>query len=78
MVEPLFEGHRETCYFCHNSWGKCTCASPGPENREAPGFLWNEMWINEPNVSECTRYFVDPVVYYGEAYLNSPFVKKGA
>jgi hypothetical protein len=52
------------CFFCHRIWGACQC----PEVR--PGFLWNEYLITEPNLDETSRQFVDPEVYYGEAYLK--------
>lgn len=55
------------CYFCDGRWGKCTCpALAGEESLfEAVGCA-----VAEPNVSVCGRDFVDPVAYYGEAYVE--------
>ena len=53
------------CYFCGNKWGKCIC-----EWDKESGFEWEGFFITEPNVSECGRTFVDPVKYYGQAYLD--------
>lgn len=77
MFKPAFEGHRETCYFCDNRWGKCTCAFPdcAVYDPNAPGFEWGCFFITAPNVSECTRFFVDPVVYYGEAFTSSDLAR---
>lgn len=43
---------------------------------DGPGFKWNEYWITDPTYDETGRAKVDPVEYYGDAYLNSPFVGK--
>lgn len=59
-------GVRETCYFCSATWGSCSCSFP--EGADAPGFDFEGTWITAPNVSECGRFFVDPVAYYGAAY----------
>ena len=34
------------------------------------GFLFTGFWITDPTVSECGRFQVDPVTYYGKAYLD--------
>lgn len=69
MFKPLFDGHREACFFCAQRWGNCTCNFPDSDNVNAAGFEFEEFWITAPNVSVCSRFFIDPVVYFGEAYL---------
>ncbi len=69
---------RDTCFFCKAVWGKCTCTFPSVMNEDGslveegaskvPGFDWSSFYVTEPNVSVCGRFFVDPFVYYGEAY----------
>jgi len=75
-------GIRDTCFHCKAAWGKCTCRFPTVVNDDGttvedasavPGFDWKDFYITEPNVSVCGRFFVDPFVYYGDAYLA--FVK---
>jgi hypothetical protein len=56
--------YRETCYKCQNHWGKCSC----PEAGEEALFEHGGVAIVDPSVSHCGRFFVDPEVYYGEAY----------
>ena len=29
------------------------------------GFEWGGIWITDPTVSECGRFKVDPITYYG-------------
>jgi len=74
---PLFEGHLEKCYFCSNVWGECSCSfCPNrDDDPTAVGFEWEGFFITAPNVSECTRFFVNPIVCYGEAYINSDLCK---
>lgn len=71
--EPQFPGHLERCYFCHNLWGKCTCEYPQTcvDDPSALGFDWHEFFITAPNVDCSGIHFVNPVEYYGEAYINS-------
>ena len=38
------------------------------------GFETAHSYIIHPTRSECTMYKVDPVEYYGEAFLNSHFM----
>lgn len=33
-------------------------------------FEFQGVWIVDPTVSECMRFKVDPIEYYGEAYIN--------
>lgn len=66
----LYEGHISKCFFCENVWGKCTCQFPGPNDAEAPGFDFHEFFITNPSLSVCRRYFVNPFVYYGQAYCK--------
>lgn len=58
---------RRTCFFCDNVWGKCSCDKPVC----APFDFEDYVWIREPNVSVCTRYYVDPVYYYGAEYQKA-------
>ena len=39
---------------------------------EGPGFEFDGMYITDAFMDETGRFEVDPVEYYGEAYLNSP------
>lgn len=39
-------------------------------------FQFEGVCIHNPFVSLCGRFAVEPVDYYGDAFLNSPFVKK--
>ncbi len=34
------------------------------------GFLADGYFITSPNVTECGRFFVDPIVYYGQPYID--------
>jgi hypothetical protein len=65
MSKPL-EYIRETCYFCTQDWDHCTCKWPG----DSIGFNTEDFFITDPNVSECGRFFVDPVKYYGTPYVS--------
>lgn len=56
------DGIRTQCHFCRQLWGKCTCKWNG-SSFEHGGDI-----ITEPNLSECGRFFVNPEVYYGDAY----------
>ena len=38
-------------------------------------FVYDGIEITNPFVDETDRYSVDPVEYYGEAFLNSDFMK---
>jgi len=57
--------YRETCYFCTNAWGACTCTFPDP-SETSPGFDFRDTWVTSPNVSVCGRFYVEPLAYYGE------------
>lgn len=64
---------RKTCYGCGGEWGACTCPEADLMDRgldgEAPAaFEWNGFAIINPYVSECGRFYVDPVLYYGDAF----------
>lgn len=39
------------------------------------GFNHYDIWVHNPLYSECLRFEVDPVEYYGEDFINSSFVK---
>lgn len=62
----ITESFRNTCYKCNNGWGNCHC----PDVKEDQGFEWCGMWIVNPVVSECGRFFVNPEIHYGEAYIT--------
>ena len=62
------------CWFCDQRWGACTCTFPDGEaaayDESTPGFDTGDMWITAPNVSECTRWFVNPIEVYGEPFVT--------
>lgn len=58
-------GTRSTCYTAGHNWGKCTCKT---EVELEQGFEFEGHTIVDPSVSECGTYFVEPSVYYAEAY----------
>ena len=60
-------GFRSTCFSKGHNWGECTCKT---EVHEDEGFEFQGTNIIDPSVSECGRFFVEPSVYYGEAYIN--------
>lgn len=67
---------RETCAFCRNRYGACVCGFPEPDGADlealvqaGEAFDTGDMIITAPNVSECGRYFVEPVLAYGDAWL---------
>lgn len=39
------------------------------------GFNYYDIWVHNPLYSECLRFEVDPVEYFGNDFLNSSFVK---
>ena len=61
------KGVRTTCYNANHSWGECTCKTEVSEDK---GFEFNGVTIVDPMLSECGLFFVDPVWYYGQAYIN--------
>jgi len=65
MSKPLRSPILATCYFCSQPWGECRCSW-----NEDDGFDTGQFWITHPNVSECTRFFVDPNLHYGKAYQD--------
>lgn len=72
---PLFTGHRPTCVVCCGEWGKCTCKIDHPDDPDShfedhEGFTFEGFFITDPRVTECGRFYVDPDVYYGEAYIT--------
>lgn len=67
---------RDTCWFCGGGWGHCTCkfwhdsGEPPTEMDSQIGFDFDgEFFITQPNVGCDTIYFVDPVLYYGDAFV---------
>jgi len=72
---------RQSCWFCDHTWGACTCTKllgfvfpeDLPEDATVATFdgfddETHEFFITAPNVSECGRFFVDPVAYYGAPF----------
>ena len=64
--KQLRTGLRSTCHACGASWGDCGCAPVS----ESQGFDAGGIWVTDPTVSECGRFFVEPAIYYGDAYLD--------
>jgi hypothetical protein len=62
----------EFCYFCRAAYGACSCDWPDPEERDGAEYLFEHHGtiIAKPNVSVCGRFFVNPVLYYGAAYVT--------
>jgi hypothetical protein len=60
--EPV--GALPACWFCGHVWGECSCRFVGP------GFDIGDMIITEPHVSECGRFFVNPIAAYGEPFIK--------
>lgn len=56
----------ESCYFCGHRWGECTCQFTQDEVK----FESDDTDIVEPNIDESGRFFVDPVRYYGQDFLD--------
>ena len=40
------------------------------------GFEWDGIWITDPTVSECGRFEVDPITYYGLTQEQYNFLRK--
>ena len=59
------KGYIGVCFTAGHVWGECTCQTSVPEDE---GFEFEGTNITDPCVSECGRFFVDPEIYYGEAY----------
>ena len=57
------------CYFCGGKWGECECKNMTVS--EDNGFTFNSTSIIDPRVDESGICFVDPHLYYGDAYKNS-------
>ena len=57
---------RQTCFTACHEWGKCTCKVEVTPDK---GFIFKGVLIVDPSISECGRFFVEPSVYYGDAYL---------
>lgn len=70
------EGYRDTCFFCGQEWGKCSCngahgtLGTGDPSIDAYllGFDFDDMWITDWTLDASGRFYVDPFVYYGDAY----------
>ena len=40
------------------------------------GFEWEGIWITDPTMSECGRFEVNPIEYYGEQYERYAYVAR--
>lgn len=60
------ENIRETCYFCDAAWDECQCDGP-----VAAAFGFDSFLVTRPAVSVCGRFYVDPVAYYGDAFVQA-------
>lgn len=67
-VETTSDGLRSACWFCGGTWGKCACS--WPDSVDTDGFDFEGFFISQPNITECNRFFVDPVLYYGDAFVR--------
>ena len=61
-----FSGYRETCYLCDQVYGRCVC----PDMPARSGFIFEGMLITDPSVDETGRFYVEPEVYYGQAFKD--------
>lgn len=59
-------GFIKDCFFCHASWGSCHCKDVG----EDEGFEFEGTNIVQPTLDCTGRFFVNPEVFYGEAYIK--------
>ena len=59
------KGIRSTCYRCNQTWGNCQCALASPTK-----FIFNHTAIVDEGLDETGMFFVEPSIYYGQAYLN--------
>ena len=71
-----FVAYADTCYRCERPWGACTCrepypghsaGEPPPEDFDGVDVGW--MTIADPSSSECTRFLVEPEVYYALPFV---------
>ena len=60
-------GLRGICFTANHKWGKCTCKTEVPEEE---GFTFEGTTIVDPSISGDGICFVEPTIYYGEAYIN--------
>ena len=55
------------CYLKGHYWGECTCKT---EVSEDEGFSFEGTCIVDPMLNENATCFVNPEIYYGDAYRN--------
>lgn len=55
----------ESCFVCDGGWGTCCCQDSITEL-----FVWQGVSIVDCTVSSCGRFYVNPVAYYGDAYIQ--------
>jgi hypothetical protein len=67
------KGLRSHCYFCEAVWGACSCKFPSGEDagEDTPGFDFGDLFVTDPGISVCGRFYVDPTVYYGRQYAEA-------
>ena len=46
----------------------------GVDSMSEQGFEWEGIWITDPTMSECGRFEVNPIEYYGEQYERYAYV----
>lgn len=73
MTDPSVtpdEGLRSRCVYCAATRRvDCQCHALEPFASD-PGFAWQGFRIHFPHLSVCLTKFVDPVVYYGPAFVS--------
>lgn len=55
-----------TCFYCKAQWGKCKCT----EGDEVLFVSWSGTNITNPGVSECGRFYVNPLHHYGTKFTE--------
>ena len=73
MAEDRTTDFPKVCHFCGQPWGGCVCGFPAPGediDDNTPGFEWFGCRIVNPTVDETAFAYVNPVVYYGQDFLN--------
>ena len=61
--------------FCEENYEKCFGEEGSDDSSGMMGFEFDEIHIINPFITECGRFDVEPVEYYGKAFLQSEFCK---
>ena len=72
LINIDFKKMRE---FCEDNYYKCF-TDGNIDSGRIMGFEYQGMHIINPFITECGRFNVNPVDYYGEAFLQSEFCIK--